>query len=377
MHFCFFECKINLVSLFFGKDKGLGPDVDMFDYTGIKCPVCGEVFTENDDVVVCPECGAPYHRHCYNEKGECIFNELHEKGETWFPPVEEKVSSDTSAEIKDKECHHCGILNAHSAIFCSQCGSRLEAERTVDPGNPYSNTVNNAGNNPPPNFTGFYGGMPMGMGFDMMGGVNPAENMAPDVTFGEASKLVQQNTPYFMRVFKKISVIDKSKFNFSAFVFSGGWLLYRKMYKPGIIVSLLMFVLYVAYQFVTGFVSYPIMEKYMSQIGMSLDQVTLTNEQAMRLAELIAQDPNDTILMMLPMIFWIAMLVVMFITGLVANRMYYNHCVKTVRANREKAKDNQEYEMLMSEKGGVNTGLAVVCLICYILCVNLPTMLLY
>ena len=52
------------------------------DYTGIKCPVCGKAFTKQDDVVVCPECGAPYHRECYRNTGHCIFLEKHEKGET-------------------------------------------------------------------------------------------------------------------------------------------------------------------------------------------------------------------------------------------------------------------------------------------------------
>ncbi|MBQ3919840.1 MAG: hypothetical protein II695_09210, partial [Oscillospiraceae bacterium] len=31
-------------------------------YTGHKCMVCGKVFTDDDDVVVCVECGTPYHR---------------------------------------------------------------------------------------------------------------------------------------------------------------------------------------------------------------------------------------------------------------------------------------------------------------------------
>ena len=34
----------------------------MIDYTGIPCPVCHKEFTPEDDIVVCPECGAPYHR---------------------------------------------------------------------------------------------------------------------------------------------------------------------------------------------------------------------------------------------------------------------------------------------------------------------------
>ena len=36
----------------------------MIDYTGLECPICGEKFTAQDDIVVCPECGAPYHRAC-------------------------------------------------------------------------------------------------------------------------------------------------------------------------------------------------------------------------------------------------------------------------------------------------------------------------
>ena len=54
----------------------------MLDYTGIKCPVCGVPFRSGDDIVVCPECGAPYHRACYQEKGACIFDDLHKEGQT-------------------------------------------------------------------------------------------------------------------------------------------------------------------------------------------------------------------------------------------------------------------------------------------------------
>lgn len=59
----------------------------MLDYTGIKCPVCGVPFRSGDDIVVCPECGAPYHRACYQEKGACIFDDLHKEGKEWKPPA--------------------------------------------------------------------------------------------------------------------------------------------------------------------------------------------------------------------------------------------------------------------------------------------------
>ena len=55
----------------------------MLDYTGIKCPVCGVPFRQGDDIVVCPQCGAPYHRACYQEKGKCIFDDLHQEDKAW------------------------------------------------------------------------------------------------------------------------------------------------------------------------------------------------------------------------------------------------------------------------------------------------------
>ena len=33
----------------------------MMDYKGCKCASCHKVLKEGDDIVICPECGAPYH----------------------------------------------------------------------------------------------------------------------------------------------------------------------------------------------------------------------------------------------------------------------------------------------------------------------------
>ena len=96
----------------------------MLDYTGIKCPVCGVPFRSGDDIVVCPECGAPYHRACYQEKGACIFDDLHKEGKEWKPPAPPQAP-DPRAEIKDQECPVCGTLNGHSALFCNRCGASL------------------------------------------------------------------------------------------------------------------------------------------------------------------------------------------------------------------------------------------------------------
>ena len=46
-------------------------------YTDEKCPVCTFAFREEDDVVVCPECGTPHHRDCYKDQGHCSHADKH------------------------------------------------------------------------------------------------------------------------------------------------------------------------------------------------------------------------------------------------------------------------------------------------------------
>lgn len=95
----------------------------MIDYTGMPCPICGKRFVKGDDIVVCPRCGAPYHRACFEEKGDCIFQDLHSAGETWQrPAAPEPPSSQDQQEVK---CPYCGKKNHPNALFCDQCGRSL------------------------------------------------------------------------------------------------------------------------------------------------------------------------------------------------------------------------------------------------------------
>lgn len=47
------------------------------------CAICRARFTEKADVVVCPTCGTPQHRACYEIKGHCGLENLHESGFVW------------------------------------------------------------------------------------------------------------------------------------------------------------------------------------------------------------------------------------------------------------------------------------------------------
>ena len=46
-------------------------------YYGCPCEGCGKPLTLQDDIVVCPDCGAPYHRVCYEKLGQCIHRPAH------------------------------------------------------------------------------------------------------------------------------------------------------------------------------------------------------------------------------------------------------------------------------------------------------------
>lgn len=78
-------------------------------YTNYKCPVCNNQFTEEDDVVVCPECGTPHHRECYIQNGNCANAYKHgtnEPIEVEFIDVEEKEEPVSEAEITENKAEN-------------------------------------------------------------------------------------------------------------------------------------------------------------------------------------------------------------------------------------------------------------------------------
>ena len=361
----------------------------MLDYTGIKCPVCGVPFRSGDDIVVCPECGAPYHRACYQEKGKCIFDDLHKEGKDWQPPAPPKAP-DPRTEIKDQECPVCGTLNAHSALFCNRCGASLSGQpQQYRNSNTARNPENSAYNQEPPppsgSFWGFggftppqtgFGGAVPPFAFDSMGGVSPAEVLDVNVTFGDASKLVKQNTAYYMPVFRYMKQTGRNKFSFMAFLFSGAWMLYRKQYKWGAIVTAIMFALYIGYLCSSVFVANPLLMDLMKQIGMDTTQLVYpSNEQMIAITQILMEDPKLYLYLFLPWLCLLGMLIVMIIIGIRGNKMYMRHCIRTVQQVKVSGNDGDP-NMTLDSKGGVNTSIAICLFVCYMIVVNIPLWLL-
>ena len=93
----------------------------MARYTGNHCPVCEQEFTDNDDIVVCPDCGTPYHRACWQKVGACMHQSEHAAGFEWKPEVGVGAAEAAHAAT----CPNCGTHNTPGAVRCSHCGCPL------------------------------------------------------------------------------------------------------------------------------------------------------------------------------------------------------------------------------------------------------------
>lgn len=347
------------------------------DFIGKKCPICSKKFKAEDDVVVCPKCGAPYHRSCYEQEGKCIFLDLHRSNEAW-KDEENEAQDEQKTNAKTKKCKFCGHINDENAVICEQCGRNFIEY-------PYQN-VNSYGednqNQDFDGFPGFPGVMPVKI--DLMAGVKPDEDF-DGVSGEEISKYVKNNTIYYMGIFKRIKDTGKSRFNFAAFLFGGGWILYRKQYVSGGILTAIMALLSIATTYATYFVSAGVL----NTIAENLNQLYPRGYGFMDFFNAIGQLPLDQgLIAILPYALSFLNFIIMLIIGFTANKTYYKFVIKRIKALKaeqspaivEGASEDSQVsesnkkafnEKLMA-KGGTNNGLAVCLLVCDMLLSFLP-----
>lgn len=278
----------------------------MIDFKNKICPICNKSFSPEDDVVVCPECGTPYHRSCYTIENKCIYENRHnlDKNENSNESVKSNKDFDNESPINEKICPRCNHKNPEDAAFCNKCGRYLKNPKEMFDGIPPEIKEE------------------IPVLFDPMGGVDP-EDKVDDVKFGDLAKLVKSNTPYYMNVFKRLKNENKSKFNFSAFLFNGAWFLFRKQYKIGIPLTILHFVIL----------------SYTSLIQYTQDASKLPTNFAGILEGLS-----------------LLQFAVMLICGFFANRLYFKFCIDKVKSIKEDCAKNKEldYNNQILNQGGIN-----------------------
>lgn len=98
----------------------------MEELKNVKCGFCDKIFQEQDDVVFCPDCGAPAHRSCWQQEGECIYADRHGNGFRWCSPAEaarnEAREHREQAEIDFCEKKYMGVSEREMLYFLGASG---------------------------------------------------------------------------------------------------------------------------------------------------------------------------------------------------------------------------------------------------------------
>lgn len=224
----------------------------MSNYTGCKCPVCQQPFTETDDIVVCPECGAPYHRACYHKQGGCVYESKHGTGFEWKPDPAASQAAEAgradSTRYSDPQlaCPVCGAPNPATGLFCENCGAPLRGT-AQQPGQTRPPHGFGNGQTPPqygpgagqtdpfePDYSNPFGAFQANF---IPGGlrVDPEEELEGIKALHWASYL-GKNAAYYLTNFKAMQATGrKVSASFAAFFFGPFYFFYRKMWAEGLV----------------------------------------------------------------------------------------------------------------------------------------------
>lgn len=300
----------------------------MTDYTGNRCIVCSEQFKEGDDVVVCPECGTPYHRKCYEKYGKCVNTELHKAGRSWSP-APDAGAADLPGDDSDTVCPRCGYVNPKLTAFCGRCGSPMpslerhnEELRKNMSGAMMRSPGGDGGLNLEPYLINFT---------DPLCGYNPDEDFE-GVRLCELADYVGTNTHYYLPNFKRFKETGTSlSWNFSAMIMPELYFSYRKM--PLIAIA----------AFIVRFVC--MIPQYIPVIA-SLEAGAVT-----QLAQMF--DIRSSAFSIVSVISSIALYAVMFFFGAFANKIYYKFALKRTAKIKAESTPLTIRPMLRS-KGGTS-----------------------
>jgi len=203
----------------------------MARYTGEHCPVCEKAFCEGDDIVVCPECGTPYHRECWKKAGDCLHKSEHAAGFEWKPSA-----------VGENVCPNCGTRNAPGREVCSHCGVPLpgsgelfEEKETSGDDTPIYARQDGTPQREPRIET--YSADRDGAVYRRA--IGPDDPIDGIKARDWASFVGRRPLYYLMQFFRLSETKQKISLCFSALIFGPGYFFYRKMWKQGFVFAAL------------------------------------------------------------------------------------------------------------------------------------------
>lgn len=279
-------------------------------YEGVSCPICNGVFDKDADVVVCPECGTPAHRTCYEKNGGCANASKHgdftwenpnKPEEVETKPVKVAVATSPSAFTKDKMPEN-GVIG----------------ELVTDPSG-----------NTQPLYREIKGNEKLG-----------------NYTVDDYAKVVDKNVHKFM---PKFLMMDRKKrkvtWNWAAFFFGPFYLAYRKMYIPALVSLLVVFLIpFIFLNEVTDYYS-ETFTRYGSV--MTSEAAKTTEEMEAVFDDLEANLPEQPFAIKAAS--YVEMLVDI-ICALYANYLYFEKCTSIL--DKSKDMEAEQKNKFIKQKGG-------------------------
>lgn len=318
-------------------------------YSGYDCPVCGEKFTEGQDVVVCPVCGAPHHRECYRQNGGCGLEANHEKGIAWEDFVGAAGAERQTAQQPKEEqysggsvrrCPGCGSVNPADGIFCQVCGTMMgrSAPQGQQGGYRQSGTYrqsNPFGQQPP-------GPNPVNW---IYGGLNPEDKLG-SATAKEVAAYVGPASNFYLSRFGLSARNGNRNMSFcwSGFLFGFMYFFYRKVYRVAI-------PLLIAFLFslIPNFLySYEYMREMVAQYGtlvMPLPVLTSSTLDVLAMISNVCQT---------------AQFVLSALMGFLGHKLYLQDIDRKIAALRQENIPTDRYIQSLSREGGVSSTVPII-----------------
>ncbi|MCQ2451474.1 MAG: DUF2628 domain-containing protein [Clostridia bacterium] len=309
-----------------------------YNVEGKKCVACKAYLFSEDDVVVCPVCGAPHHRSCYDKIGHCALEELHGTDKQYDDALETKTEELTAVKNEMPKSEFGGI--ASDEVKCHLCGEVYDKENTSCPKCGAPNLENVGGNR---------------VVIDFLGGVSGKTDLGDGVTADEAKRFVFANTHKYIPKFARMKNGQKASFNIFAFFFPTAWALSRKMYSIGALIG--------AIEVALSTVSLSLMS---SVEGLLSGARGFNNSEYYSEVMKFAATKNGKIFM----IVGFASLIFKILMGIFGDLIYRNHVIEGVK-NIKKDQDNADENY--RKKGGVSL---IFGLLGLIITMNLPDIIL-
>lgn len=190
----------------------------MGEHVGKTCPYCKEVFTENDDIVVCSDCQMPHHRSCWEDNQGCTTFGCQgtvTQQKSVYVPVAEPVSvyQPVQSSYQPQQAPEANSYAAYQPQPTPVTTTDYQPQQT-----------------------------PAVSSYDAPVSKHPVKDTT--VTDQDLIMLAGKNAGYYLARFRDMKALKKkAAWNWPAFLFTPYWLIYRRMYLYGAIALVLPYII--------------------------------------------------------------------------------------------------------------------------------------